>query len=68
MNSTKWKYAARHTTNFKGEFSNINLWIDSSDFKLIEEKDRKNHHYIFYWSYNKENAPAQRYWMIVDAK
>ena len=38
-NSNDWKYAARNC-HFTGEFSNVNLWIDSTDFELKHTKDR----------------------------
>ncbi len=44
---------------------NVNLWIDSSDFKLIGKNSTSTKDVS--WSY-KENSPDQRYMFVQDAQ
>ena len=59
-----WKAAARHG-NFGELVQDSNLWIDSSDFKIVNSGYFKPK--SAEWSF-KENAPAQRYMVVSDAK
>lgn len=59
-----WNGAARNVSIGK-EIRGVNLWIDSSDFRLKGRRStsRKNSS----WSY-KMNSPAQRFMLISDGK
>lgn len=61
---SEWNGAARHVPRSK-DLRGVNLWVDSSDFRLkgrssVSRKDDM-------WSY-KENSPAQRFMMLSDGK
>lgn len=63
-NEQEWNNQAKNCS-FGRRVSDVNLWIDSSDFPMIGKSSvsRKSS----YWSY-KLNGPGRRYQMISDAK
>lgn len=59
-----WKAAARHC-KFKGDFSSVNLFMDSTDIHIKQTKERGPS--SDFWS-GKNSCSGWRYMMISDAK
>lgn len=60
-----WNVAARNAA-LPEAVKNANLWLDSVDFAIKKEKDRRGVK-SDYHSY-KLNGPGMRYWVLQDAK
>jgi len=57
-----WNYSSRHQS-FKKEFKNVNLWMDSKDFRRVRRKGMGKKHSM--WSY-KLNCTGRCYMFIQD--